>query len=206
MERVLRSKLVLADEVHAGTLAQHRRMSFFAVTLIAALVLGSCGRGGTGADPSRGERNAELTSLRAELEAKIPQASPLEREILADRFVSRAEIDRAAAEVVSCMDVYGIESGVSWNERDKRLQFTIRADDNDRSKVDKLHECQKRAAVVFDALSLQYALDGAQEKRLEGLMIDCLAAKGIKVSQWPADNVDSAVEATCYDASIVQIY
>ena len=129
----------------------------------------------------------------------------LERDILADGYVSPTEADKAAADVVGCAEEQGVTVTASWDEGSRSMEFTTRLSSDNASEI--FEACwDDRYALVGDAIALQYSLSSAQVQALENGMIDCLERSGITVGEWPGEDVpDPAVEARCYDEVIPRI-
>lgn len=170
---------------------------------ILVLMISGCGGAGT-AEPAPED---QLTQQRAALDAAIESGAgtDLERDVLADGYVSPAEADRAAVDVVGCAWEQGVRVTASWDEGSQSMEFTTRLSSDNASEI--FHACwDDRYALVGDAIALQYSLSSAQVKALENGMIDCLERSGIAVDEWPGGDVpDPAVEARCYDEVIPDI-
>jgi len=176
------------------------------VVLVAVALLGAaCGADTPTAGESKESHEAQLAQLRAQTIARIPGASDLQREILSDLYVSPAEADRAAADVIDCMAQQGYETTAKWDSVDSTMQFTTRNKNGPQQTRVVMDQCwNERFGVVGEMLAAQGALSFEQTQALERRMIACLAESGIEVDQWPTDIAqgDLSVESDCYDRSV----
>lgn len=187
--------------------------------LAALLLVAGCGSGRSSSGGSTDAYTAGLAAARAETIASISSGSALEQEILSDLLVTRAEADRAAADVIECASEQGLTVTAAWDPVNRGIDFTTRgsaAKDSASNEVrvleaESFDQCWRdRYLAVGEMLALQNALSPAQSSALEKAMIICLGDKGIAISSWPADvdtnNGDALqIEAACYDSAIADI-
>ena len=171
---------------------------------ILALVLSAgCGDAGTVEPAPEDQLDQQREALEAAIQAGA--GSSLERDVLADGFVSPAEADKTAADVIVCAEEQGVTVTASWDEGSRSMEFTTRLSADNASEI--FDTCwDERYALVGDAIAIQYALTSDEIEALENGMIDCLASSGIVVTEWPSGDVtDLAIEAQCYDEVIPEI-
>ncbi len=146
----------------------------------------------------------ELDDARARVESLLPTASALQQQVLDDSYVTPAEADKTAADVIDCAAKRGVTTMASWDSGDHTMAFNTRIDNDETMAV--FDDCwESRYSLVGETLAIQYALSDSQVKRLEDLMIECLAKGGIEIDRWPSADVDPAVESMCYDNSSAQL-
>ncbi len=166
--------------------------------LVLGLVAASCG-----SDSSADDREAMLTVMRQEIVEALPEASPTQKEILADMYVSPGEADRASAEVVDCARSQGVTvtpipsggfdtlGGQPGEEAEAAFAIA--------------NDCiESRFRLIDRALALQNALSSEEIERRDGLVLDCLVAAGFDVGSWPdvQSEPDPSVEADCVDSAM----
>ena len=105
-----------------------------ATTGILVLLFGAaCGGAGT-AEPAP---EYQLDQQREALDAAIDAGAGtrLERDVLADGFVSPAEADQTAADVIACAEERGVTVTASWDEGSRSMEFTTRLSSANASEI-----------------------------------------------------------------------
>ncbi len=179
----------------------HRMLGLLPGLVLSVVAVASCGSGGTAGSAPDSQAAAE----RARIEALLPDASPAQREALADGIVTAGEADRAASDVVDCAAGQGIVVTPIW--QDGEMLFNTSGGRTEGSAdaaltiFDKCYETY--FSLVASNLSLQNSIAPDLVERRNQLVTDCLAAAGFDVGSWPDVRVepDPAVESACIDAA-----
>lgn len=203
--RLRLARSILLRVTPLQTLARWRvRPRVLAAIIVSTGALAACS--GESSSTSDGPA-VDIEREQAALDARIAagDGTDLQLEILTDGYVSPAEADQAAADVVVCAAAEGVVVSASWDGGTQSMEFRTRLDSDGAQGV--FRTCwDERYALVGDAIALQYALSEEQEDELERRMLDCLAEEGIEVSEWPgAGTPDPAVESRCYDQVIASV-
>ncbi len=168
--------------------------------MVIALIVVSCS-----ADQADDDREEMLTVMRQEIVEALPEASPTQREILADLYVSPGEADRAASEVVECASAQGVTVTPIW--KGTGMHFSVTGQTSEIAHTNyKIYEgCQQSLFwLTANALALQNAWSSEEIERRDGLVLDCLVAAGFDVGSWPdvQSEPDPSVEADCVDSAM----
>lgn len=172
-----------------------------ALPLLLAACTGGSSNGGVSSSDA-GTDAAQLVQLRAEIEARVPNATALQQEILADGAVTLGEADRTAADVIACAEDSGVVVEAIWDETTSTMEFRTLVVDDSSEVV--FSDCwRERFQLVGEMLAVQNALTPQQAADLERRMLECLRAAGVEAQSWPSEQdlppEHLRAEATCYD-------
>lgn len=153
-----------------------------------------------------GSQHATATSAQ-ELAAVIrEQGNEAVRAMLADGEVSRAELETAALDVVSCAKTQGVEIQLTPTPDGYSATFAAPSASENLRYNEIYDQC---AAETYDGVAQVWAaqtrVDPDREVRIKTFVVDCLANAGFDVPEWPdvgGIRLDPVVETECFDEAL----
>ncbi|MCQ3813376.1 MAG: hypothetical protein KTU85_03010 [Acidimicrobiia bacterium] len=164
---------------------------------------------GCSAGEAQVDRAEMMSVMRQQILEALPTASPTQREILADFYVTPGEADRAASEVVECASAQGVTVTPVWQDAGMQFNITGGATSEIAAANYAIYENYQQTLfwLINNTLGLQNALSSEEVERRNQLVLDCLVAQGFDVGSWPdvQSEPDASVEAECVDSAMTKL-
>lgn len=177
------------------------KLTFFSLCCFALLAAG-CSQAISDSPEGSSNLGPQEELERQRIETMLPSASAVQQEVLADGYVTLGEADKTAAEVVNCSAEQGVLVEPLYVSGEINFQVHGGPIEEVAEEASNIFErCyEEQFFLVASMLAMQNSLSDDETKRINQLVLDCLAVKGVIVESWPdtEQEIDAATEAECF--------